>query len=83
MANDTIVGENTIDAICSIAASLGPFASWTDSDLYRAIELPEIKDPGSAQEAEIAEYVEELRKRKAVRQADAEREEALRSKYRI
>lgn len=55
------------------------FDSWTDADLYRAIDAPE--HPGD--EAEIAEYVEELKKRKAAREALAVRSSELREKYQI
>ena len=59
------------------------FGSWTDVDLYRAIDNPEIKTPGPAQDAEIAEYVEELRKRQGYREREANRREELREKYRL
>jgi hypothetical protein len=59
------------------------FESWTDADLYRAIDAPENGEPGERQDEEIAEYVEELKKRKAAREALAARSAELREKYQI
>jgi hypothetical protein len=50
------------------------YSSWTDDDLYRAIDA----DPDCA-----AEYVEELKERKAAREAQAARNDELRAKYQI
>ncbi len=59
------------------------YDSWTDNDLYRAIDSPENAEDGERREAEIAEYVAELKTRKAAREAQAAREAELRSKYQI
>lgn len=64
-------------------ASAHQFDSWTDNDLYRAIENPEIQEPGPARDAELTEYVEELRRRAAARAADAQRRHDLNVKYGI
>lgn len=59
------------------------FDSWKDADLYRAIDLPENGEPGPAQEREIEEYVEELKRRHALRAAEAARRAELDRKYGI
>lgn len=62
------------------AASMGNFSSWTDGDLYRAIETePEGPGHGPA----VAEYVGELRRRDAERAEAAAREARLRAKYQL
>jgi hypothetical protein len=60
-------------------ASAHLFDSWTDKDLYRAIDNPE--RPGD--EAEIAEYVEELKKRQAERERLAQRSAEIRKQHNI
>lgn len=64
-------------------ASNHVFESWTDADLFRAIDTPENGEPGEAQDREIAEYVAELQKRRDDRIAQAAREDELRAKYQI
>lgn len=59
------------------------FDSWKDADLYRAIDLPENGEPGEAQDREIAEYIEELKRRAATRAAEAQRRYDLNCKYGI
>lgn len=63
-------------------ASNHVFDSWTDKDLYRAIDAPEHPE-GPARDAEILEYVEELKKRKAEAERLAARSAELREKYQI
>ncbi len=58
------------------------YDSWKDADLYRAIDNPEHKT-GPAREAEIAEYVGELIRRRDVRAAQESLEQRLRDMYRI
>lgn len=59
------------------------FDSWTDRDLYRAIDAPEYPEGHPKHEAEVLEYVDELKKRKAAREALAARSSELREKYQI
>lgn len=59
------------------------YESWTDRDLFRAIEMPEITEPGLARDAEIAEYVQELQLRKDARESESATEARLREKYQI
>jgi hypothetical protein len=55
------------------------FDSWTDKDLYRAIDNPE--HPGDG--AEIAEYVSELQKRVVERARLALRSAEIRRQHNI
>jgi hypothetical protein len=59
-------------------AAMHQFESWTDADLYRAIDA-EPEGPGQAEA--IAEYVEELRARAAARARQAELEAMLQARY--
>ncbi len=59
------------------------FDSWKDADLFRAIDAPENGEPGEAQDREVQEYVDELKRRGEARAAQAAREEHLRAKYQI
>jgi hypothetical protein len=59
------------------------YTSWTDADLYRAIQTPENAEDGERREVEIAEYVAELKSRAAKRAAQTVREAELREKYQI
>jgi hypothetical protein len=64
-------------------ASAHCFDSWKDSDLYRAIDLPENGEPGEAQDREIEEYAAELRRRYEERRDQIQREHALRIRHSI
>lgn len=75
--------DSSFAAVMAVASQQSLFAHWTDADLYRAIDLPENGEPGEAQEREIAQYVEELRKRSTLRELQAQREAELREKYRL
>lgn len=61
-------------------ASAHQYDSWKDGDLYRAIETPE-NPPGPKRDAEIAEYVHELRLREERRAEDARRRAAINAIY--
>ncbi len=63
-------------------ASAHQYDSWRDADLYRAIANPEHPE-GPARDAEVAEYVAELKRRGEARAAQDELEQRLRSQYRI
>lgn len=78
------MNDDQFELVMSFArAQKSPFAHWTDKDLFRAIDNPEITEPGDAREAEIQEYVDELRRRDEVRKAEMVRENELREKYRL
>lgn len=64
-------------------ASAHIFESWTDKDLYRAIDAPEHPEPGEAHDNEIAEYVAELQKRVVERARLAARSAEIRRQYGI
>jgi hypothetical protein len=73
-----LLDPQTFDTI-----SAHQYDSWKDADLYRAIDAPEYPAGHPKHEAEIAEYVQELKNRKAEAERLAARSAELREKYQI